>query len=91
MDAVSAGSTWSASSATVLPFFTPLGALASTCPTGPVAEVRAMEPSVAALCSEPAAPAADISETAPHAAVRRVSLSCSEKAVDMVMRSFKNR
>lgn len=47
---------------------------ASTCPTRPVADVRAMEPFVMALWGEPAAA---ISETAPYAAVRRVALSWS--------------
>jgi hypothetical protein len=58
-EAVRAGRIWSARAAVVLPV-RPLGALASTWPTRPVAEVRAMEPLVAALWAEPAAPAADI-------------------------------
>lgn len=55
---------------------------ASTCPTGPVAEARAMEPSVATLWGEPAASAAASSVTAPYAAVRRVSLSWSVRVMD---------
>ncbi|GAA2402450.1 hypothetical protein GCM10010404_70410 [Nonomuraea africana] len=85
MAEVRAGSTVSASSATDFPLRSLcLGALASTCPTGPVAAVRAMEPAVPALWAEPAAPAADISETAPQAAMRRVRVSCSERVMDMV-------
>jgi hypothetical protein len=47
-----------------------------------------MEPSVATLWAEPAAPAADISETAPQAAMRRVSWSWSVRLKDMAVRSM---
>ncbi|GIH93043.1 hypothetical protein Psi01_36730 [Planobispora siamensis] len=43
---------------------------------------------MAALWAEPAAPAAAISETAPHAAVRRVRTSWSMRVTDMVVCSF---
>ncbi|GAA2674145.1 hypothetical protein GCM10010412_055100 [Nonomuraea recticatena] len=43
---------------------------------------------MAALWGEPAAPAAAISEMAPHAARRRVVLSWSVRVMDMVVCSF---
>ncbi|MFG2075925.1 hypothetical protein [Nonomuraea maritima] len=54
MAVVRAGSTWSAMAATDLwSSFSSFGYVASTCPIGPVAEARAMEPSVALLCGLP--------------------------------------
>ncbi|GAA5065385.1 hypothetical protein GCM10023259_057690 [Thermocatellispora tengchongensis] len=43
---------------------------------------------MAALCAEPPAPAADISDTAPYAAVRRVDLSWSVRVMDMLVCSL---
>ncbi|GIH77350.1 hypothetical protein Plo01_37790 [Planobispora longispora] len=45
---------------------------------------------MATRCGEPAAPAADISETAPQAAVRRVRASWSVRVTDMVVHSFES-
>jgi hypothetical protein len=55
---------------------------ASTCPTRPVADVRATEAFVAALWG---VPVAAISDTAPYAAVRRVLFSWSVRVMDIVV------